>query len=84
MEDARKRKRISITGAVLTEIAPFHLSTEQRGAYHQRKFARLQQEEDARAKSARVPFRANPVPAEHHAGVSITRSQLAALLKAGR
>ena len=84
MEDARKRKRISITGAVLTEIAPFHLSTEQRGAYHQRKFARLQQEEVERAKSARVPFRANPVPAEHHAGVSITRSQLAALLKAGR
>ena len=84
MEDVRKRKRISITGAVLTEITPFQLSTEQRGAYHQRKFARLQQEEAEREKFAHAPFRANPVPAQHHAGMSITRSQLAALLKSGR
>jgi len=81
--DARKRKRISITGAVLTEIAPFNLSTEQRGAYHQRKFARMRREEEERENVARPAFRAKPVPAEQQAGVSITRTQLAAMLRRG-
>lgn len=81
--DARKRKRISITGAVLTEIAPFNLSTEQRGAYHQRKFARARREEEERENVARPAFRAKPVPAEQRAGVSITRAQLAAMLRRG-
>ncbi|OUS45486.1 hypothetical protein BE221DRAFT_206523 [Ostreococcus tauri] len=83
-EDARKRKRISITGSVLTEITPFQLSTEQRGAYHKRKFARLQEEEAKRKKSEHRPFKATPVPPEQRAGVSITRQALANLLGRGK
>lgn len=81
--NTRKRKRISITGAVLTEIAPFNLTTEKRGAYHQRKFARTRREEEERENVARPAFRAKPVPAEQQAGVSITRAQLAAMLRRG-
>ena len=72
-----------ITGAVLTEIAPFNLTTEKRGAYHQRKFARTRREEEERENVARPAFRAKPVPAEQQAGVSITRTQLAAMLRRG-
>ena len=81
--NTRKRKRISITGAVLTEIAPFNLTTEKRGAYHQRKFARTRREEEERENVARPAFRAKPVPTEQQAGVSITRTQLAAMLRRG-
>ena len=72
----RKRKRVSVTGTVLTEITPFHLNTEQRGAYHARKFARQLEEEEARLKSARAPFKPTPIPSAQRNGVVITGGML--------
>ena len=72
----RKRKRVSVTGTVLTEITPFNLSTEQRGAYHARKFARQLEEEEARLKSARAPFKPTPIPSAQQNGVVITGGML--------
>ena len=75
----RKRKRVSVTGTVLTEVTPFHLNTEQRGAYHERKFARRLEEEAARTKKAQAPFKATPIPQSHQAGVSVSSATLAML-----
>ena len=75
-----KRKRISITGAVLTEIKPFNLTTERRGAYHERKFARMREDEEERENASRPRFTATPIPRNQRAGVSITRQQLASML----
>ena len=75
----RKRKRISVTSSVLTEITPFRLNTEQRGAYHERKFARRIQEEEDRRNSARAPFKPTPVPRAQQAGVTIDHATLDAL-----
>ena len=75
-----KRKRISITGAVLTEIEPFNLTTERRGAYHERKFARMREDEEERENASRPRFTATPIPRNQRAGVSITRQQLASML----
>lgn len=81
MTDARKRKRISITGSVLTEITPFNLNTEQRGAYHERKFRRMLEEEEQRESHSQPRFRATPIPVTQQAGTSISREQLSMMLR---
>ena len=81
MTDARKRKRISITGSVLTEITPFNLNTEQRGAYHERKFRRMLEEEEQRESLSQPRFRATPIPVTQQAGTSISREQLSMMLR---
>jgi hypothetical protein len=81
MTDARKRKRISITGSVLTEITPFNLNTEQRGAYHERKFRRMLEEEEQRESLSQPRFRATPIPVTQQAGTSISRQQLSMMLR---
>ena len=81
MTDVRKRKRISITGSVLTEITPFNLNTEQRGAYHERKFRRMLEEEEQRESLSQPRFRATPIPVTQQAGTSISREQLSMMLR---